>query len=65
MREDQKIIACAGSGKTTTLVARVKYLIDHGVSPDSILISTFNIEAGRNILSRAIEFIGLERAEAL
>jgi len=65
MREDQKIIACAGSGKTTTLVARVKYLIDQGVSPDSILISTFNVEAGRNILSRAREFIGHQRADAL
>ncbi|KAL4473124.1 hypothetical protein ABPG72_007354 [Tetrahymena utriculariae] len=65
LRQDQKIIACAGSGKTTTLVARLKYLIDHGVSPETIIISTFNVEAGRNIQSRAMELIGEQAAKKL
>lgn len=44
-----KIIACAGSGKTTTILCRIKYLIDQGVNPNQIVISTFNVEAGHHI----------------
>jgi len=40
-------------------------LIDHGVPAESIIISTFNVEAGRNILSRAKELIGCEKAKLL
>ena len=32
-----KVIACAGSGKTTTIICRIKYLIDSGVKPWQII----------------------------
>lgn len=39
------IIACAGSGKTTTITCRIKYLIDCGVDPDRIILTTFTRDA--------------------
>ena len=40
-----QIIAPAGSGKTTTLIARLGVLLARGVEPASILVVTFNREA--------------------
>lgn len=45
INSNYKIIACAGSGKTTTIVSRIKYLVDHNVNPKSILLTTFNVDA--------------------
>ena len=47
-----KIIACAGSGKTTTILCRVKYLIDCNIEPSKITITAFNIEAAKLIRSK-------------
>ena len=38
-------IAPAGSGKTTTLVARISWLVGSGVAPDEIAAITFNRRA--------------------
>jgi len=46
------IIAGAGSGKTTTLTARIKHLIDEGISPKRILALTFTNKAANEILER-------------
>ncbi|HET9084579.1 MAG TPA: ATP-dependent helicase [Candidatus Limnocylindrales bacterium] len=48
-------VAPAGSGKTTTLVARIAWLVDGGADPPTIAAITFN--------KRAAEELG-ERAEA-
>ncbi len=40
-----QVIAPAGSGKTTVLVARVKELINRGTPPERILCTTFNKDA--------------------
>jgi superfamily I DNA/RNA helicase len=40
-----QVIAPAGSGKTTVLVARVKELISRGAPPERILCTTFNKDA--------------------
>ncbi|KAL4495992.1 hypothetical protein ABPG73_011060 [Tetrahymena malaccensis] len=40
--EDQKIVACAGSGKTTTIILRIKYLIENSINPNQILVFMFN-----------------------
>lgn len=48
------IIAGAGTGKTRTIVYRVSYLIECGVSPDSILLLTFTRKAAREMLRRAV-----------
>lgn len=47
------IIAGPGSGKTFTLVERVTNLIvNHGVSPEAILVSTFTEKAAQELLTR-------------
>ena len=48
------IIAGAGSGKTHTLVNRVANLIEHNVTPESILLLTFTNKAADEMKARAI-----------
>lgn len=47
------VVAGAGSGKTTTLVRRVAWLIRSGVPPASILLLTFTRASAANMLKRA------------
>jgi DNA helicase II / ATP-dependent DNA helicase PcrA len=47
------IVAGAGSGKTTTLAARVAHLLGNGVRPERLLLLTFSRRAAREMLSRA------------
>ncbi len=48
-------LAPAGSGKTTTLVARVAWLIDGGVDPATIAAITFNRRAAAELAERLDE----------
>ena len=45
-------VAPAGSGKTTTLVARIAWLIDGGVAPETIAAITFNKRAAEELGER-------------
>ena len=59
-------VAPAGSGKTTTLVARVAWLIDEGVPPDTICAITFNRRAAEELRERlgtALQPLGEDVAE--
>ncbi len=47
------ILAGAGTGKTTTLVARVASLIRDGADPERILLLTFTRRAAREMIGRA------------
>jgi DNA helicase-2/ATP-dependent DNA helicase PcrA len=47
------ILAGAGTGKTTTLCARVAWLVERGVPAERILLLTFTRRAAREMLSRA------------
>ena len=47
-----QVIAPAGSGKTTVLVARVRELISRGVPPNRILCCTFNKDAAKELQER-------------
>ena len=47
-----QIIAPAGSGKTTTLVARLAVLLDRGVAPERICVVTFNRDAALDLAAR-------------
>jgi ATP-dependent DNA helicase UvrD/PcrA len=53
------ILAGAGTGKTTTLCARVAWLIAEGVAPERIMLLTFTRRAAREMLQRARAFAGL------
>jgi len=45
-------VAPAGSGKTTTLVARIAWLVDSGVDPGEIAAITFNRKAAEELAER-------------
>jgi DNA helicase II / ATP-dependent DNA helicase PcrA len=47
-----QIIAPAGSGKTTTMLARLAVLLSRGVEPDRICVVTFNRDAALDMKSR-------------
>ena len=47
-----QIIAPAGSGKTTTLIARLGVLLGRGVDPARILVVTFNRDAAVELTTR-------------
>ena len=47
------IVAGAGTGKTTTLAARLAHLVDSGVPPERILLLTFSRRAATELLHRA------------
>ncbi|MBV8989822.1 MAG: UvrD-helicase domain-containing protein, partial [Solirubrobacterales bacterium] len=46
------ILAGAGTGKTTTLSARVAWLVGQGVAPERIMLLTFTRRAAREMLQR-------------
>ncbi len=53
-----RIIACAGSGKTTTIISRVRYLLEkERVYPWKILITTFNVKAAESLIEKSKEHI--------
>src|SRR5262249_59921203 len=59
-------VAPAGSGKTTTLVARIAWLLDEGAAPESICALTFNRRAAEELRARvgtALEPLGASLAD--
>lgn len=58
--EHRRIIAGAGSGKTTTVLCRVKYLLDNIICPDNIIILTFNRDSAENIRNRIYDLFGFQ-----
>jgi len=53
-----QIIAPAGSGKTTTLIARLGVLLEGGLAPDRICVVTFNRDAAAELSSRISHQLG-------
>jgi DNA helicase-2/ATP-dependent DNA helicase PcrA len=47
------VVAGAGTGKTSTLAARVAFLLAQGIRPERLLLLTFSRRAAREMLSRA------------
>jgi hypothetical protein len=57
--ENQRILASAGSGKTTTITARIAYLIEYyEISPSKILLVTFSRAAAEEMIQRVYNLIG-------
>jgi DNA helicase II / ATP-dependent DNA helicase PcrA len=52
------VVAGAGSGKTRAITYRVAYLIEHGVSPQRIMLATFTNRAAREMLRRVEALTG-------
>ncbi|NCB55707.1 MAG: ATP-dependent helicase, partial [Epsilonproteobacteria bacterium] len=46
------IIASAGTGKTSTIVARLAYLLGRGIAPSQILLLTFTNKAAAEMIER-------------
>lgn len=52
------IVACAGSGKTTTILNRIKYLVNNcNVEPSSIMLTTFTCTATEDMQKRLYTMI--------
>ena len=47
-----RVLAGPGTGKTTTLSARVEFLLERGAAPDRILLLTFTRRSARDIIGR-------------
>ena len=59
------IVAGAGTGKTTTLAARLAHLVDDGVAPERILLLTFSRRAAAELTHRAESVTGQQVAAAV
>ncbi|MCX2839109.1 ATP-dependent DNA helicase [Salinimicrobium sp. MT39] len=63
-----RIIACAGSGKTTTVAGKVAYLLDpkndFNVSPENIIAFTFTEKAAAELKTKVLENVGHFRGMA-
>jgi len=51
-RSNMRIVAAAGSGKTTTVVAMATNLLAAGLPPDRLIITTFTSKAGLELAER-------------
>jgi DNA helicase-2/ATP-dependent DNA helicase PcrA len=58
------IVAGAGTGKTTTLTARLAHLIRSGTPPERILMLTFSRRAAAELLNRAEQMTGESTASS-
>ncbi len=59
-----QIIAPAGSGKTTTMVARLAVLLSRGVEPSRICVVTFNRDAALDLVARVAKRLGPQMPDA-
>lgn len=58
----QRILASAGSGKTTTLTARLAHLIENcGVAADTIVLMTFSRNAAQQMKTRIETLVGPQK----
>ncbi len=52
------IIASAGTGKTSTIVGRIGYLLQNSIKPEEILLLTFTNKAAAEMVARVAEYFG-------
>ena len=61
------VLAGAGTGKTTVVVERVRHLLDRDrtLTPENILVLTYNVRAAGELMERFERALGVERASRL
>ena len=63
-----RIIACAGSGKTTTVAGKVAYLLDptkgFGIRPENIIAFTYTEKAAGELKNKILNNVGQYRGMA-
>lgn len=63
-----RIIACAGSGKTTTVAGKVAYLLDpvngFGIKPENIIAFTYTEKAAGELKNKILNNVGQYRGMA-
>lgn len=52
------VVACAGAGKTLTVLCRVKHLIESGVPEHSIMMTTFTRDAANDMKNKLFDIMG-------
>ncbi|MCK9454163.1 ATP-dependent helicase [Sulfurimonas sp.] len=63
--EQNLIIASAGTGKTSTIVGRIAYLLNKGIKPAEILLLTFTNKSAAEMVQRVADFFGKEVASKI
>ncbi|PAF53631.1 ATP-dependent DNA helicase [Helicobacter sp. 13S00482-2] len=59
------IIASAGTGKTSTIVGRISFLLNNGISPKEILLLTFTNKASAEMIERVSKMFGTKTAKQI
>lgn len=59
------IIASAGTGKTSTIVGRIEYLLNSGVYAEEILLLTFTNKASAEMIERVAKIFGEKIAKKI
>ena len=54
------LISCPGSGKTSTVVRRVQYMVEHGIPPQEMLVLTFSKAAATEMKERFLNLMPKE-----
>ena len=54
------VVACAGSGKTTVILSRIKYLLDNNIEDSDIILTTFTCNATEDMRKKLQTIIGHE-----
>ena len=52
------VIACAGAGKTLTVLCRIKHLLESGVPEASIMMTTFTRDAANDMKNKLFDIMG-------
>jgi len=53
-----RVIASSGAGKTSSIVLRLKYLLDSGIDPERVLIMSFTCDSVESIKNKILDVFG-------